>query len=73
MGSTQSCTFFQNREAGESDSEDEKIQLDEIDGLLLKYDPVFRQEFEKSQALLSGSPPKSPEYYRLEVGVERFR
>ncbi|GAU97885.1 hypothetical protein RvY_09110 [Ramazzottius varieornatus] len=62
-----------NREAGESDSEDEKIQLDEIDGLLLKYDPVFRQEFEKSQALLSGSLPKSPEYYRLEVGVERFR
>lgn len=49
------------------------MQLDEIDGLLLKYDSVFRQEYEKSQVLLSGSPPKSPEFYRLEVGVERFR
>ncbi|OQV12223.1 Actin-related protein 5 [Hypsibius exemplaris] len=62
-----------NKEAGDSDSEEERMQLDEIEGLLLKYDAPFRKEYEKTQALASGAPPKSPEFYRLEVGVERFR
>ncbi|XP_055335529.1 actin-related protein 5-like [Paramacrobiotus metropolitanus] len=62
-----------NKEAGESDSEEERMQMEEIESLLLKYDPVFRKEYEKSQAIAAGVPPKSPEYYRLEVGVERFR
>lgn len=49
------------------------MRLEEIENHLLKYDTVFRREFEQSQALLSGAPPKSPEYYRLELGIERFR
>ena len=33
--------FFQNKEGGDSDSEDEKEKLEELETMLREYDPEF--------------------------------
>ncbi|CAH3183605.1 unnamed protein product, partial [Porites evermanni] len=58
-----------NKDAGDSDSEKEQEELNELENLLKKHDPDFSKRF--------GGKPESAvdwaEYYQLHLGVERIR
>ncbi|KAL9988638.1 hypothetical protein ACROYT_G003104 [Oculina patagonica] len=58
-----------NKDAGDSDSEKEQEELNELENLLKKHDPDFSKRF--------GGKPETAvdwaEYYQLHLGVERIR
>ncbi|XP_068688119.1 actin-related protein 5-like [Montipora foliosa] len=58
-----------NKDAGDSDSEKEQEEMNELENLLKKHDPDFNKRF--------GGKPETDvdwaEYYQLHLGVERIR
>jgi len=58
-----------NKDAGDSDSEKEQEELNELENLLKKHDPDFSKRF--------GGKPETAvdwaEYYQLHLGVEKIR
>ena len=61
-----SYLWFQNKDAGDSDSEAEQEKLEEIDTVLRAYDPTDTVNHNFTAADLA-------EYYRVHVAVERNR
>ncbi|CAE1311268.1 ACTR5 [Acanthosepion pharaonis] len=59
-----------NTEGGDTDSEAEEEQLEELEAMLRDYDPEFQKELEENAGI---GEFDIAEYYRLHLGVERIR